>query len=230
MQEGVILKYVDYKENDRIITIFTKEGKISVIAKGLKNNKRFNSLDIGNWINFQSIKTKGIPIITTTKLIDSFAKTKEKYSLYVFFLLEIIQKIQREGEDEDLLYKLLIYSLKNLEKNPKIYSSLFLVKILIYEGVFIDLNNCNICKKKLSESNRFIISSEGISHEECNMGNLYISLFSLKLLKYFSLFDIEINSINFEIEDEIKKETLFYMISFMENFLGKEINSKKYII
>ena len=38
INEGVILKTVNYSENDKIITIFTSSGVVTVIAKSLKGN------------------------------------------------------------------------------------------------------------------------------------------------------------------------------------------------
>ncbi len=52
LYEGIILKYVDYKDNDKILTIFTKNGLQSLIAKGVKTGKRANLLDTGNLISY----------------------------------------------------------------------------------------------------------------------------------------------------------------------------------
>ena len=38
--QGIVLKAVRYKENDVILTLFTRKlGKVSAIAKGAKRNK-----------------------------------------------------------------------------------------------------------------------------------------------------------------------------------------------
>ena len=230
LYEGIILRAVDYKDNDKILTIFTKEGKFSLIAKSVKVGKRATLLDTGNLISYNKVKTKGLDILTTVILKDSFAESKSEYSFHIIFLLEIILKIQRESEDDSLIYNILLYSLLNLSKNPKLYISLFLVKILYYEGVFIDLYSCINCSKEFEEKDSVIISSEGLSHLTCsNLKVKNIDNDTIKLLRYFLNFNISQNEIKFFINDIVLQECLFYLISFTENFFSSRIKSKIYI-
>ena len=230
LYEGIILKYVDYKDNDKILTIFTKNGLQSLIAKGVKTGKRANLLDTGNLISYDIVKTKGLPILTTVILKNSFAEDKPQYSFYILFLLEVILKIQREGEDESLMYSILLYCLQNLSGNSNLYLSLFLVKVLYYEGVFIDLYSCLVCGKEFNENSNIIVSSEGVTHLSCsNLKEKNINNDTIKLLRYLLNFDIRKNKFNFSIDDLIIKESLFYLISFTENFFSSSIKSKEYI-
>lgn len=230
INEGVILKTVDYSENDKIITIFTPYGVVTVIAKSLKNGKRANFIDIGNYISYQIVQTKGLPILTSVRLINSYPEDKEKYPFYLMFIVEVILKIQRNDQDEKDLFSLIIFSLSHIFENPKLYLFLFITKLLIIEGVFIDLNNCLKCGDKFSEKDKIIISSEGIFHEMCTDSDLYISIKSLKLLKYLYNFNIKSDSIiNIDLDGKTSKELQYYLLLILENFLESDIKSKKYL-
>ncbi len=230
LYEGIILRSTYYKDNDKILTLFTRTGKISLIAKSVKNGKRQNLLDIGNLISYNKVKTKGLDILTTVIIKNSFANIKETNSFYILFLLEVVLKIQRDSTDESLIYNTLIFCIKHLENTPKLYLCLFLEKMLYYEGVFIDLYICNICGEELSNTNKIIISSEGLSHLRCtNFSESNIDNTTIKLLKYLSMFDIDKNKVKFSIDDINLKEALFYLILFTENFFSSKIKSTVYL-
>ena len=230
LYEGIILRSIDYKDNDKILTLFSRTGKISLIAKSVKNGKRGNLLDIGNLISYNKVKTKGLDILTTVIIKNSFAHIKESNSFYIIFLLEVILKIQRDSIDESLIYDTLIFCIKNLENTPKLYLCLFLEKMLYYEGVFIDLYTCRVCGYEFSDTDKIIISSEGLTHIKCsNLSDSNIDNTTIKLLRYLSMFDIGRNKVKFRVEESTLSEALFYLISFIENFFSSEIRSKSYL-
>ena len=230
LYEGIILKSIDYKDNDKILTLFTKTGKISLIAKSVKNSRRGNLLDIGNLISYNRVKTKGLDILTTVIIKNSFAHIKESKSFYILFLLEVVLKIQRDTTDESLIYQTLVFCIKNLENTPKLYLCLFLEKMLYYEGVFIDLYSCKVCGYEFVDIDKIIISSEGLSHSRCSkLNDSNIDNNTIKILRYLSIFDIERDKVKFRVDEGTLKEALFYLISFTENFFSSEIRSKLYL-
>ena len=59
--QGIVLKAVRYKENDVILTLFTRKlGKVSAIAKGAKRNKSslLSSAQLFSYANY-TLKRKG---------------------------------------------------------------------------------------------------------------------------------------------------------------------------
>ncbi len=236
LEEGFIIKQVDFRDNDKILTIFTKKGKISVIVKGAKLGKRATLLDLANYIEFQTIKSKGgLDIVTTISMKDSFHLSKEKFSLYIFYPLEILSKIDRVGQDESQLFDLLNFTLSNLYKNPDLYISVFNIKTLLYEGLLSDFTNCFICSKPLVPSIQNIASTVGISHLGCdlkeyNVRGYEISVNTIKLIRYIKDGDLKISSFKFDIPEKALKEILLFSTNLVESSFDINLSSKKYIL
>ncbi len=236
LDEGFIIKQVDFRDNDKILTIFTKKGKISVIVKGAKSGKRATLLDLSNYIEFQTIKSKGsLDIVTTISMKNSFQLSKDKFSLYIFYPLEVISKIDRIDQDENQLFNLLNFTLSNLYKNPDLYISLFNIKTLLYEGLLSDFTNCFICSKPLVPSIQNIASISGISHLECdlreyNVRGYPILVDTIKLIRYVKDIDLKTSSLEFNIPEKALKEVLLFSTNLLESSFDVTLLSKKYIL
>jgi len=100
---GIILKRRNFSETDRILTILTKEkGRITCIAKGVRriNSKSRAALETGNFVKIFFIKTKGMPILTQSKIIDActLARTDLGKIRRLTQYLEILDKLFVEEE------------------------------------------------------------------------------------------------------------------------------------
>ncbi len=235
LENGFIIKQVDFKDNDKILTIFTKKGKLSVIAKGAKSGKRANLLDLANYIEFQTIKSKGLDIITTISMRNSFHLSKDKSSLYIFYPLEVISKIDRVDQDESQLFDLLNFTLSNLYKNQDLYISLFNIKTLLYEGLLSDFTNCFVCLKPLEVDIQNISSMMGISHFGCdlreyNVRGYPISIDTVKLLRYIKDLDLKAPHLGFDIKETVLKEILLFSTNLLESSFDIKLLSKNYIL
>ncbi len=138
--EGVILKRKDFGEADRILTIFTLQtGKISVIAKGVRriNSRRGGNVELLNHGIFFLHQTKGMPILTEAKTVNTFAYLKSNLTLstYAFHVIELIDKLTAENQENPLIFDHLIKVLENLSDNPRqILIRAFEVKLLTSLG------------------------------------------------------------------------------------------------
>lgn len=118
---GLVLKRKDYKEADRIITIFSQDyGKVTVLAKGvrkLKSRKR-GHLEPFSLIFFQAAKGKNIDVLEEVETIYSFQKLRKglKKATVAYFFVEVIDKVLREGEVNNDLYKIMLFYLRSLLK------------------------------------------------------------------------------------------------------------------
>lgn len=118
---GIILKKTDLKNDDKYITILTKElGKISVIAKGVKKltSRKRGSIETFNIIKLSYTDFKSIYYLQDTLIIKSFniaAKTTEEI-ISCMYILEIIDKIMPQEEPNETIFNILaktIYFLSN---------------------------------------------------------------------------------------------------------------------
>ncbi len=123
--EGIVLTRRNFGEADRILVLYTKDhGKVSLLAKGarrLKSKKR-GHIEVFNKIKFHAVSGRGIDIITEAEVADDFKKIREslkKVSL-AYYLMEVVGRITREGEDNDQVYRLLINFLGKLKSAKKL--------------------------------------------------------------------------------------------------------------
>ena len=75
--QGIVLKSVPYKENDLILTVFSRKlGKIAVIARGAKKSKRslLTSSQIFSYSNFTLKKEGHMYRVTQSEIIKRFYK------------------------------------------------------------------------------------------------------------------------------------------------------------
>lgn len=146
--EGIVISTTDYKESSKIVNLYTKEGKISVNAKGALNPKKglLGFITTGNIVSF----------VTT----DSNTKTLLEYELIrsVYDLNESIDKIKAFGIIIDIIkeisddinhekcydfIKKILLSLKN--NDTKKVLSIFLIKMLYIFGINPNLKTCVRC-------------------------------------------------------------------------------------
>lgn len=123
--EGIVLSRKNYGEADRILTVFSKHyGKISLMAKGIRKlkSKKRGHLEIFSQIKFSAVKGNGMDIMTEAQTIDDFSGVRvnlNKISLAYYFC-EVVNKITREDENINLIYKLLSKSLADLQVSSEL--------------------------------------------------------------------------------------------------------------
>lgn len=97
--KGVVLKSQDYKENDKLIWIYTEaEGKVTAIARGSKKSKsKFLSMTLPLcFADYSLFQGKNLYNLQEGKIINSFQGLldnldKLTYSSYVCELIDICE-------------------------------------------------------------------------------------------------------------------------------------------
>lgn len=134
--EGIILKRRNFGEADRILTVFTPyKGKISVLAKGVRRitSRRAGNVELLNKVLMFLHQTKGMPILTEAKSLETHSKLKEDLTLstYAYHILELVDKMTAEDQENRILYEHLVEVLNRLATNPRqILVRAFEIKIL----------------------------------------------------------------------------------------------------
>ena len=116
-----ILKRSNYRDADRLITIFSlQKGKLTLLAKGIRKitSKRASSLELFNHVNLLAYKTGGLDLITEVKLLKSYSSFSSNYQkTYIAYqIVELIDKLTAEKEPHPELFKLLKTALNYLNK------------------------------------------------------------------------------------------------------------------
>ena len=157
--KGIVLDSKDFKESDKLLSILSLElGKISVIAKGVKKQKSklkayAQPFCFANFeLNYS--KNSNIYLLTGVEEIENFYNLTSNINKfeYAFCVLEIANKICKEGLIYNSLFIEILKSLQMLlddKIDEKIVLIKFILNILNFEGVNLNLNKCTNCKSAL---------------------------------------------------------------------------------
>ena len=93
--QGIVLKSVPYKENDLILTVFSRKlGKIAVIARGAKKSKSslLSSSQIFSYSNFTLKKEGHMYRVTQSEIIKSFYNLSYNFEAFSYgtYILKLI--------------------------------------------------------------------------------------------------------------------------------------------
>lgn len=140
--EAIVLKKKQLLQKDILITLLTLErGKVSVIAKGIKNitSKRAPHIQTGNLLNVNLSDKGHVFYLQGTDLISAFSAIREHNEktnrLYTF--LFIIDRILPEAVEEPELYRQVKSFMIELSKTPEDINQLlrrYLQKTLMLLG------------------------------------------------------------------------------------------------
>jgi len=139
--EGIVLRSTIYKENHRIVTLFTQEaGLISLMVKGVKTPERLVLLTPFSQIEvFFRKKLSDLYLLKDGSLIadNLFLREKWDYLETAGKMAQIILHSQMPGKPSPLLYALFLACLKQLPQfdEPAPLLLLFYLKLLTHEGI-----------------------------------------------------------------------------------------------
>lgn len=193
--QGIVLKSVTYKENDLILTIFSRKlGKISAIARGAKKSKSslLSSSQIFAYSNFTLKREGNMYRVTQSEIIKSFYNLSYNFEAfsYATYILKLIDNFMIDNQPNNRLFVLLAQSLylfseENIDMQ---YVTLcFELKFLDYIGFRPIVNTCVSCYNSDFKNPVFNIYEGGILCEKCSSNfehNLRLNITTVKLMDY----------------------------------------------
>lgn len=160
--KGIVIKEVQYKENDKIITIMTdKLGKISCMAKGAKKNNSplLSSSQFLVYSEFMLYKGTNFYHINSAEMIESFYSLRIDYDKLEkgFEVAKLLNKLAYEEDEETGILSLFLntlYIIANKEDKPfDLVRNVFLLKLLCLLGYTPGLYKCSKCGEKMFGDN-----------------------------------------------------------------------------
>ncbi|AJG97550.1 MULTISPECIES: DNA repair protein RecO [Clostridium] len=219
--KAVIIKTQDFKENDKLVWFYTEKlGKITAIVRGAKKSKsKFLALTLPLcYGEYMVYKGKSLYTLQEGKIIQSFqGLLNDLHKLtYSSYLCELIDIACTDNEINMELFKTLITTLYLLNTDALDYELLiraFELRLLKTTGYNLTLNNCSVCRKKISSSNYISLSHYGGICDECPKEHgVFISKGAYNALRFLMNMDIDklyrLN-LNHEIKSEIEKVITF---------------------
>ena len=233
--QGIVLKAVRYKENDVILTLFTRKlGKVSAIAKGAKRNKSslLSSAQLFSYANY-TLKRKGnMYTVNQSDTIKSFYDISYK----------LVEGSTCENQTNNRLFiplaqTLYLYTQENTDK--KFITRAFELKFLDYIGFRPVVNRCSSCGSKSIKSAIFNIYEGGLLCDLCSENteeNIKLDVTTIKLMEYILNNDILTCSkakvskyITYELEKVLKQYLNVYIdnVNFKSLYFLKDIENIK---
>ena len=158
--KGIIIKEINYNDNDKIITILTDDlGKVSCMAKG---SKKINSPILANsqylvYSEFVLYKGSKFYYVNSADLINTFYKLRTDYDklLVAFELTKILYNVTDENQDTKNILQLFLNTIhmietsENSENSENFLKAIFEIKLLSLLGFSPRIDSCSICKNTL---------------------------------------------------------------------------------
>lgn len=227
--KAVVLGGIDYKEKDKLITLFTLEqGIVTVVFRGVKNvNAKLKSakelFSFGDFILSEG-KNK---IVITADIIDNFfdiTKDIKKYYCACAFV-EAIKGSLMPQEANPQMFITLIKCLKFLTEDVFYVNVInkFLIELFQQFGYKFDLNSCNNCGMPLLNNIYMNLNYGDITCANCRMGAyIEISKPVYSAMRILSITNID-KLATIKIDQQISKQVFDVLALNFKNRFGKTL-------
>ena len=217
--EGIVIRRVDYGENNKIITIYTREwGKIGVMARGANKPKsRLSSVTQLFYYGYFLVKgSTGLGSLSQGEPISSFRHIREDIisTAYASYIIELLDKATDERKPNPFLFELVYQTLNYINEgyDAEVLTAIFEMKMLSVLGIPPVLDRCVCCQHcKEKDPHRMPISAQIV-----------------KLLRIFYYFDLSRLG-NISLKEETKKELKLVIESYYDEYSGIKLKSKKFL-
>ena len=154
--EAIVLGVMDYRESDKIVTLFTLEqGKIKGMARGAKRSvRRFGgALELFARLNLEIGIKEGLAQLHTADIVSVFPRIREDLAKigHAGYACELTDALLPEGACNPRLFRLLTSYLEYLERFPAAFSDrrFFELNLLNVLGLRPALEQCAECAGEL---------------------------------------------------------------------------------
>ncbi|WP_343343955.1 DNA repair protein RecO [Terrisporobacter petrolearius] len=239
--QGIVLKSVTYKENDLILTIYTRKlGKIAAIARGAKKSKSslLSSSQIFAYSNFTLKKEGNMYRVTQSEIIKSFYNLSYNFEAfsYATHILKLLDNFVIDNQSNNRLFislaqTLYLFCEENIDME---YVSLcFELKFLECVGFKPIVNKCVSCNNNNFKNPVFNIYEGGILCERCSdnfQHNLRMNITTANLMEYILKNDMLLCSkakVSKYLINELNKILKIYMNEYLGSINEKSLNVLK---
>lgn len=183
--KGIVIKAKDYKDSDKIVTIFSAElGLIHARVRGVKKAKAKLTFAVQPFafIEFMLSKKGDFYTVINATSIDQFFNITLDFDNYIFMLgcLEVCEKTVKENDIYNRLFLLLLNSLKSVcyeQVNSMNVFIKFIIEALRLLGFNLELETCVCCGEKISDKIfPFSYDYNGMLCPKCSNKNEFLEL------------------------------------------------------
>ncbi len=236
--QGVVLRYTNFKEADRMITLLSPElGKISVLARGCRKAKsRFlTATELFCYGEYVLYRRGDFHIMTQATVLDSFYDIRNDINklIYSSYVLDLTEEVASPGQEDNHLFYLLLQTLSYLsysDLNPQDITHFYEIKLMDHLGYRPILDKCMICG---SETKPFYLDVRqgglicAACHKESGVG-YNIQMGTIKTIEYILNMDIKRLNI-LKIPHSISQELDRLLEAYIEERLDKKLKTRQFI-
>lgn len=229
---GIVLKAIDYKDKDKLLSIYTLEnGLIMASLKGVKQAKSKlkpfgQPFCFAEWI---IVKTGENLTVTNANMIDSFFELTQDYDKFCIacLMLDMVKYTSIYFQNQSELFVNLLKGLRLLTYSnvqPKIVLIKYILNLLKLNGYEFKGDVCDVCGVKLSGAGLFDIYSGSTKCELCKNSNcIAISAGVITLIRNLNGLDYDKVSI-LKASHNVINETLTILKLDVEKRISSKIN------
>lgn len=237
--QGIVLKYTNFGEADKILTILTRsKGKIKAVAKGCRKPKSalLASSEVFTFSEMVLYKGSNLYRLTQAETRETFYNLRNDLLRlsYAVFFAELAETVAEEEEANERLFLLLSKVLYYLAQGdiPVGYIDVaYQLKLMDISGYRPNLGRCVHCGATELESVKFDVELGGLICRKCeDFGKKLIRINSKTPEMLRALLNTEISRLN-----ELKMDhTIFSDIDklvkkFVETHLEKQFKSLEFL-
>lgn len=166
--EGIVTRYTNYRENDRIISIFTIErGRIDAKARGCRKatSALLPACQPFVFGQFELYNSKDKYTVNQCEIKETFFPLREDYARFAYgsAMLQLTNNAVQENEANEPLFSLLYHALSFLSYGasaPQDLLSCFLIRYLDRIGYRPAITNCARCGRDVRSDARLFFSPQ----------------------------------------------------------------------
>lgn len=237
--QGVVLRYSNFKEADRMLTILTPDrGKIQVLAKGCRRQKsRFLSAsELFSYCNYMLFKYRDIYIMTGADINDVFFDIRNDVDRFAYgtYILNLTEISANPEEGNYPLFHLLLYSITMLaysDMHPEDMTNIYQIKLSDILGYRPRLERCVYCDRAISTVDRFSIYNGGIVCDGCydrEKTGYNIHMGTLQTMRYILNTDLD-KLKNLKFTPQVRAELSNLMEQYLAQRLERYAKAKEFI-
>ncbi len=225
---GIVTRYSDYRDYDRILSIFTVEhGRIDAKARGCKRST--SALLAASqpfvYAEFELFQAGEKYTVNQAEVKESFFPIREDIDRFSYgsAMLRLTQEAVQSEQSNDNLFSLLYYALSFLaygKSAPQDLFICFLLRFLNVAGYCPSIVTCAGCGRDIRQDAKIGFSARqgGAVCTACGAGGREISKLSLELMRRMLCLSNE-DMDRVVLKEESKKELLIALTEYAESVL-----------
>jgi len=231
--EGIVVSEYPFEESSKIIKVFTKDGVVSIIAKGAKRLKSpffsvTSKLSYGIFnINY---KENGLSKLVDADILNDYRNIKKDIvkTSYATYITELIIQVYRH-ENSSNIFELYMQCLDKINSgyDSLIITNILRLKLLDYLGIKPIIDRCTQCGNTTDIAT---ISSYygGYVCKNCLKNERVVSTKTIGLIR--GLYYVDISKIKkIEIDNDVRREIDQFIDDYYDRYSGIYLKSKIFL-